>query len=146
MTSLTERSSWKALQAHFRSVQQLHLRQLFADDAKRGERFTVEAAGLFLDYSKNRITEETLRLLLKLADECGLRQRIDAMFSGGKINVTEGRGVFHAALRAPAGRRSSLTARTWFPRFTPCWTAWLLFPSRFGRGSGAGIRARGSAP
>ena len=105
MASLTERSSWKALQAHFPSVQKLHLRQLFADDAKRGERFTVEAAGLFLDYSKNRVTEETLRLLVKLADECGLRERIDLMFSGGKINVTEGRAVLHAALRAPAGEK-----------------------------------------
>jgi glucose-6-phosphate isomerase len=105
MASLTTFASWKALQAHYESIRQLHLRQLFADDAKRGERFTVEAAGLFLDYSKNRITEETLRLLVKLADESGLRARIDAMFSGGKINVTEGRAVLHAALRAPAGEK-----------------------------------------
>jgi glucose-6-phosphate isomerase len=105
MASLTGFASWKALQAHYESMRQLHLRQLFADDAKRGERFTMEAAGLFLDYSKNRITEETLRLLVKLADECGLRARIDAMFSGGKINVTEGRAVLHTALRAPAGEK-----------------------------------------
>ena len=102
---LAERASWKALQEHYQSARQLHLRRLFADDAKRGERFTVEAAGLYLDYSKNRITDETMRLLLALADESGVRERIDAMFSGGKINVTEGRAVLHAALRAPAGQK-----------------------------------------
>ena len=77
------------------------MRQLFADDPKRGERFTVEAVGLFLDYSKNRITDETLKLLLQLAEESGLRERIDAMFRGEKINVTEKRAVLHVALRAP---------------------------------------------
>jgi glucose-6-phosphate isomerase len=105
MASLTTLAAWKALQAHFPAVRKLHLRQLFADDAKRGERFTVEAAGLFLDYSKNLVTDETLRLLVKLAEETGLRERIDAMFGGGKINVTEGRAVLHAALRAPAGEK-----------------------------------------
>ena len=102
---LTERASWKALQAHHQSMRQLHLRELFADDPGRGQRLTLEAAGIYLDYSKNRVTDETLRLLLQLAAECGLRERIDAMFSGGKINVTEGRAVMHPALRAPAGRR-----------------------------------------
>jgi glucose-6-phosphate isomerase len=90
-----------ALQAHYQAVSKLHLRQLFADDAKRGERMTVEAAGIYLDYSKNRITDETLRLLLALADEHRLRPRIDAMFRGEKINVTEKRAVLHVALRAP---------------------------------------------
>ena len=80
-----------------------HLRELFADDPKRGERLTVEAAGLYLDYSKNRITDETLKLLLQLAEESGLRERIDAMFRGDKINVTENRAVLHVALRAPKG-------------------------------------------
>jgi glucose-6-phosphate isomerase len=79
----------------------MHLRQLFADDPGRGERLSVEAAGLYLDYSKNRVTDETLKLLLQLAEESGLRRRIDAMFSGEKINITEKRAVLHTALRAP---------------------------------------------
>ncbi len=98
---LPSRPSWKALSAHHARVRDLHLRQLFADDPKRGERLTLEAAGLFLDYSKNRVTDETLRLLLSLAEESGLRARIDAMFRGEKINVTEDRAVLHVALRAP---------------------------------------------
>ena len=100
---LTERRAWKALAAHHQSVRELHLRKLFADDPKRGERMTAEAVGLYLDYSKNRITSETLKLLLQLADESGLRRRIDAMFRGEKINVTENRAVLHVALRAPRG-------------------------------------------
>ena len=100
---LTERASWKALAAHYPKLRELHLRKLFADDPKRGERMTVEAAGVFLDYSKNRITDETLKLLLGLAEESGLRSRIDAMFSGEKINITEDRAVLHVALRAPRG-------------------------------------------
>ena len=98
---LVKRKAWKALQAHYKQVRELHLRNLFADDPQRGERLTAEAAGLFLDYSKNRITDETLKLLLALADESGLRTRIDAMFSGEKINTTEKRAVLHVALRAP---------------------------------------------
>jgi glucose-6-phosphate isomerase len=93
--------AWKNLQNHYKLVKEVHLRQLFAEDPKRGERLTVEAAGLFLDYSKNRITDETLQLLLKLAEESQLRERIDAMFRGDKINVTEKRAVLHTALRAP---------------------------------------------
>ena len=100
---LTERSAWKALEAHYLGVRQLHLRTLFADDPRRGERMTAEAVGIYLDYSKNRITDETLKLLLQLADECELRGRIDAMFRGEKINVTENRAVLHVALRAPRG-------------------------------------------
>jgi glucose-6-phosphate isomerase len=100
---LTQRNAWKALQAHYTKVRELHLRQLFAEDPKRGERMTVEAAGLFLDYSKNRVTDETLKLLIQLADESGLRDRIDAMFRGDKINITENRAVLHIALRAPRG-------------------------------------------
>ncbi len=98
---LTQRAAWKALTAHHKQVQKLHLRQLFADDAKRGQKFSVEAAGLFLDYSKNRITDKTSSLLLQLADESGLRAKIDAMFAGEKINITENRAVLHVALRAP---------------------------------------------
>jgi glucose-6-phosphate isomerase len=98
---LNERPAWKALEAHYRQIQGKHLKQLFADDPQRGERFTVEAAGIFLDYSKNRITDETLKLLIQLAGESGLRERIDAMFRGEKINITENRAVLHVALRAP---------------------------------------------
>ena len=100
---LTERQAWKALQAHHKNIRELHLRKLFADDPKRGERMTAEGVGLYLDYSKNRITNETLKLLLQLADESGLRERIDAMFRGEKINLTEKRAVLHVALRAPRG-------------------------------------------
>jgi glucose-6-phosphate isomerase len=97
----TRRTAWSALALHYKAVSKLHLRQLFADDPKRGERLAVEAVGLYLDYSKNRITDETLRLLLQLAEESGLRARIDAMFHGEKINITEKRAVLHVALRAP---------------------------------------------
>jgi glucose-6-phosphate isomerase len=99
----TERPAWKALEAHSKVVRKLHLRKLFADDPGRGERLTAQAVGLHLDYSKNRITDETLKLLLKLAEESGLRARIDAMFEGEKINITEKRAVLHVALRAPKG-------------------------------------------
>jgi len=98
---LTDRPSWKALQAHAAEVRKVHLRELFASDPGRGERLTVEGAGLFLDYSKHRATDETLRLLLALARDCGVAERRDAMFRGEKINVTEGRAVLHVALRAP---------------------------------------------
>ncbi len=97
--SLTSRPAWKALEAHHEQVRGLHLRKLFADDPRRGERMTAEGAGIFLDYSKNRITDETLKLLRQLAEESGLRARIDAMFRGEKINITENRAVLHVALR-----------------------------------------------
>ena len=100
---LTSRGPWKALVEHHRGMADTHLRQLFADDPRRGERLNAEAAGLYLDYSKNRINDETIRLLLALADACGLRERIDAMFRGDVINTTERRAVLHTALRAPAG-------------------------------------------
>jgi glucose-6-phosphate isomerase len=99
--SLSDRPAWKALETHYRSIREVHLRELFADDPKRGERMTAEAVGILLDYSKNRITDETLKLLLQLAEESGLRSRIDAMFRGEKINITENRAVLHVALRAP---------------------------------------------
>ncbi len=100
---LATRPAWSALAQHHRAVAGKHLRELFAEDPRRAERFSGEGAGLFLDYSKNRITEETLRLLLQLAAECGLRDRLEAMFSGQKINSTENRAVLHVALRAPRG-------------------------------------------
>ncbi len=102
---LTERPAWKALEVHYATMRHLHLRQLFADDPRRGEHLTAEAAGIYLDYSKNRITDETIRLLVKLAEECDLRERIDAMFRGERINVTERRAVLHTALRAPESER-----------------------------------------
>jgi glucose-6-phosphate isomerase len=103
MEALTELPAWESLKTHFQQIRQLHLRQLFAQDPERGKRMTAEAAGLYLDYSKNRITAETLKLLVSLAEESGLRGRIDAMFRGDKINRTENRAVLHVALRAPRG-------------------------------------------
>lgn len=100
---LTARPAWQALKTHYENIRGTHMGKLFADDPKRGERLTVEAVGLHLDYSKNRVTDETLRLLLQLAEESGLRERIDAMFRGDKINITENRAVLHVALRAPKG-------------------------------------------
>src|SRR2546428_8976752 len=95
--------AWTALESHYEQIAPLHLRQLFSEDPQRGERMAVEAVGLYLDYSKNRVTDETLKLLLQLAEESGLPARIDAMFRGEKINVTEKRAVLHVALRAPKG-------------------------------------------
>ena len=103
-TPLTQRSAWRALGTHYQKIKDVHLRQFFADDPKRGGRFTVEDVGLYLDYSKNRITDETVKLLVTLAEECNLRGRIDAMFRGENINVTENRAVLHVALRAPRGQ------------------------------------------
>ena len=103
LKGFTRRPAFKALSAHYKQIRETHLRKLFADDPKRGERFTAEAVGIFFDYSKNRITDETLTLLLQLAEESGLRERIDAMFRGEKINVSEKRAVLHVALRAPKG-------------------------------------------
>ena len=100
---LTDRPGWKTLQAHYTKVRELSLRKLFSDDPGRGQRMTAEAVGIYFDYSKNLITDETLSLLLQLAEESGLRAHIDAMFRGDKINVTEKRAVLHVALRAPKG-------------------------------------------
>ena len=98
---LTDTPAWQALQAHHATVKDLQLRKLFADDPGRGERLAVEAVGLYLDYSKNRVTDETIRLLLQLAEERGVAKHRDAMFAGEKINVSEKRAVLHVALRAP---------------------------------------------
>src|SRR4030095_7767771 len=99
------RPPWAALGAHRAAIRDVHMRQLFADDPRRGERLTADAAGLHLDYSKNRLTDETLRLLVALAEECGVRERAEAMFRGERINTTENRPVLHVALRAPRGER-----------------------------------------
>ncbi len=102
---LTETPAWRALQAHYEKIKDTELRQFFADDPNRGLRLNAEGAGLYLDYSKNRITDETIRLLLQLAAERGVAERRDAMFRGEKINITENRAVLHVALRAPRGTK-----------------------------------------
>jgi len=109
-------AAWRALQDHYEAIRGRHLRDLFAHDPKRGERMTVEAAGVFLDYSKNRIDDETLRLLVALAEQSGLRKRIDAMFRGEKINVTENRAVLHVALRAPKGTSFAVDGKNVVPQ------------------------------
>src|SRR2546421_12850705 len=114
-TPLTARPSWKALQAHQEKMREVHLRPLLADDSTRGERLTAEAAGIFLDYSKNRVTDETLALLRGLAEEADLRGRIDAMFRGDKINTTENRAVLHVALRAPRGASITVDGKNVVP-------------------------------
>src|SRR5215207_4438433 len=103
MTPNTQTSEWKALSDHYEQIERTHLREFFAEDATRGETMTLEVDGVYLDYSKNRLTGETIRLLVALAERAGLRRRIDAMFAGEKINVTEDRAVLHVALRAPEG-------------------------------------------
>src|ERR1035441_4066912 len=100
---LTKLKAWAALEAHYEKIQNLHLRSLFVDDPGRGDRLTLDSIGIFLDYSKNRVTDETIKLLIDLAVESGLKARIDAMFRGDKINITENRAVLHVALRAPKG-------------------------------------------
>lgn len=100
---LPDRPAWKALSEHYDTLKNLHLRQLFADDSSRGKRLSLDVAGIYFDYSKNRVTDETLRLLIQLAEQSGLRQRIEAMFAGERINLTENRPALHIALRAPRG-------------------------------------------
>jgi glucose-6-phosphate isomerase len=112
---LTERPQWRALRQHFAQIERRHLRELFFDDPTRGERLVAEAAGLYLDYSKNRVTDETMRLLLSLAEACSLPQRIEAMFRGDKINATEQRAVLHIALRAQASARILVDGRDVVP-------------------------------
>src|SRR2546421_12455836 len=116
LTSLTQRPAWKGLEEHYQQTRDLHLRTLFAEDTGRGERFATEAVGIYLDYSKNRATDETIRLLLELATSSGLRERIDAMFRGEKINVTENRAVLHVALRAPRDESIVVDGETLVPQ------------------------------
>ena len=106
--SLTQRASWKALASHHRKIAKKHLRELFAEDPARGTRLTLEAAGLYLDYSKNRVSDKTMKLLVELAEDCGLVDKIAAMFRGDRINATENRAVLHVALRAPRGQQIAL--------------------------------------
>src|SRR6266478_4109331 len=135
---LTARPSWKALQAHHEKIREIHLRALFADDSTRGERLTAEAAGIYLDYSKNRATDETLALLRSLAEESGLRERIDAMFRGDKINLTEQRSVLHVALRAPRGTSFTVDGKDVVPEVHAVLDAMAAFADGVRRGEGKG--------
>jgi len=138
MLPLTARPAWKALRAHYEKIRDFHLRTLFADDAKRGERLTAEAVGVFLDYSKNRVTDDTLALLRRLAEECGLRERIDAMFRGDKINVTEARAVLHVALRAPRGASIIVDGKNVVPEVHAVLDAMADFATRVRSGAWKG--------
>jgi glucose-6-phosphate isomerase len=138
MLPLTARQSWKSLQAHQEKIRSQHLRTLFADDATRGERLTAEAIGIYLDYSKNRVTDETLTLLRGLAEECGLRERIDAMFRGDKINLTEDRAVLHVALRAPRGTSILVDGKNVVPEVHAVLDAMADFSNRVRSGAWKG--------
>lgn len=138
LPSLTARPAWEALEAHCRKTRSSHLRDLFAADPKRGERMTAEAEGIFLDYSKNRITDETMRLLLQLAEESGLRHRIDAMFAGVKINRTEDRAVLHVALRAPRTQSILVDGRDVVPAVHDVLDRMARFAERIGSGAWRG--------
>ena len=142
--SLTARPAWKSLEAHYQEIRDLHLRKLFADDPGRGERMTAEAVGIYLDYSKNRVTNETLKLLLQLAEEVGLRA--DRRHVPGRENQSHGKPrVLHVAFGRREMRRSSWTAKMWRPRSTPCWTRWRISPARSAVATGRAIRASASA-
>jgi glucose-6-phosphate isomerase len=139
---LTRRPEWRALEEHFAKMRDVHLRELFAQDAQRGERFALEAVGLYLDYSKNRITDETMRLLLHLAESSGLRQRIDAMFRGEKINITEQRAVLHVALRAPKGESIFVDGEDVVPEVHKVLTQMADFSNRVRSGVWAGYTGK----
>ncbi len=138
MTALTATPAWGALNAHYAQVKDLHLRELFASDAGRSERLSVEGAGIFLDYSKNRITDETIKLLVQLAKERGVSERRDAMFAGEKINTTERRAVLHVALRAPRGSRITLDGVDVVPEVHKVLDAMAVFASKLRDGSFTG--------
>jgi glucose-6-phosphate isomerase len=142
MTAVTARPAWKALEAHFRQVRGLHLRELFAADPKRGERLAAKAAGVYLDYSKNRVTDETLALLVRLAEECGLRKRIDAMFRGERINITEGRAALHVALRAPRGASIAVDGANVVPKVHAVLDRMAAFADRVRSGAWTGHTGR----
>ncbi|HSY73940.1 MAG TPA: glucose-6-phosphate isomerase [Dongiaceae bacterium] len=139
---LTQRPAWKSLGAHHKKIAKLHLRELFAADKKRGEKLTAEAAGLFLDYSKNRITTETLKLLLQLAKESGLRGRMDAMFAGEKINLTENRAVLHTALRAPRNAKIFVDGKNVVPDVHAVLDKLVAFTKRVRSGAWKGFTGK----
>ncbi|MEW4456029.1 glucose-6-phosphate isomerase [Bremerella sp. JC817] len=137
-TPLTEMKAWKGLTDHYQAIRDVHMRTLFAKDPERGERMTAEGADLFLDYSKNRVNEETLKLLLELAEESGLRERIDAMFRGDKINITEDRAVLHVALRAPKGATIEVDGENVVPDVHQVLEAMSAFSNRIRSGEWKG--------
>jgi glucose-6-phosphate isomerase len=137
-SQVTARPAWKALATHYEQVRNLHLRQLFADDTARGERLAVEALGLYLDYSKNRVTDETLKLLFDLAKESGLSERREAMFRGDKINITENRAVLHVALRAPKGASILVDGKNVVPEVHAVLDAMSRFSERIRSGDWKG--------
>ncbi len=141
-TPLTERPAWRALGDHYQTMRDVHLRALFAEDPRRGERLTAEAAGLYLDYSKNRVTDETVGLLLQLAEQSGLRARIDAMFRGDKINVTEDRAVLHVALRAPRDERILVDGKDVVPGVHAVLDKMALFADRVRGGEWTGYTGK----
>jgi glucose-6-phosphate isomerase len=138
MDALTASPAWQALAAHHGQIKDMHLRNLFADDPGRAARFSVEGGGLFLDYSKNRITEETVRLLLQLAEERGVAKRRGAMFAGEKINVTERRAVLHVALRAPRGTSIEVDGANVVPAIHTVLDAMAEFATRLRSGAYVG--------
>jgi glucose-6-phosphate isomerase len=140
--SVTGGKAWRALAAHHAKVRGIHLRTLFAEDPRRGERFSLEAAGLYLDYSKHRLTGETLRLLLALAEESGLRGKIEAMFRGDKINLTEDRAALHVALRAPRGERILVDGRDVVPEVHAVLDQMAVFARRVRNGGWTGHTGR----
>ncbi len=142
MTALTATPSWQALAAHHARIKDIHLRKLFADDPGRAERFSIEGGGLFLDYSKNRITDETVRLLLQLAEERGVAKRRDAMFAGEKINTTERRAVLHVALRAPRGTHIVVDGADVVPEIHKVLQAMVDFAMRLRSGAFIGHTGR----
>jgi glucose-6-phosphate isomerase len=139
---LTKSAAWKALEDHQKTMREVRLRDLFADDPERGRRMTAEAAGVFLDYSKNRITDETLKLLIDLAEQRGLRARIDAMLRGEKINVTEGRAVLHVALRAPKSETISVDGQNVVPEVHAVLDKMAAFSRRVCDGSWKGYSGK----
>ncbi len=137
-TLLTKRPEWRRLEEHFQKIRDVHLRTLFAEDPKRGERLGLEAVGLYLDYSKNRVTDETLRLLVGLAEAVGLRNRIDSMFRGDKINTTEQRAVLHVALRAPREQQIIVDGKDVVPEVHAVLDQMAAFATRVRSGSWRG--------
>ena len=140
--SLTERPQWRALLQHFEQIEHRHLRELFADDPARGKRLVAEAVGWYLDYSKNRITDDTIRLLLSLAEACSLRERIEAMFRGDRINSTEQRAVLHIALRAPQSARILIDGKNVVPDVHAVLDRMVAFSIRVRNGEWTGHRGK----
>ena len=139
---LTQLKAWKDLKAHHKKIGDVHLRDLFAADPKRGTEMTVEAMGLFFDYSKNRVTDKTIKLLIDLAKESGLQSRIDAMFRGDKINVTEGRAVLHVALRAPKGAKIFVDGQNVVPEVHAVLDRMAAFSNRVRSGKWKGFTGK----